>query len=51
MFERRQHFLRCDNKSEVSDAFLKNGTTNWNYPASEAEMEWYMDYIISHYEK
>ena len=51
MFEKDGKILLPDNKSEVSDAFLKMETTNWELPLSEAEMEEMVDYIISHYEK
>ena len=51
MFEKDGNILLPDNKSEVSDAFLKMETTNWELPLSEAEMEEMVDYIISHYEK
>ncbi|MDG7700933.1 hypothetical protein OK529_09345 [Streptococcus pneumoniae] len=40
-----------DNKSEVSDAFLKMETTNWELPLSEADMEEMVNYIINHYEE
>ena len=51
MFEKDGKILLPDNKSEVSDAFLKMETTNWELPLSEADMEEMVDYIISHYEK
>ena len=51
MFEKDGIILLPDNKSKVSDAFLKMETTNWELPLSEAEMEEMVDYIISHYEK
>lgn len=51
MFEKDGNILLPDNKSEVSDAFLKMETTNWELPLSEAEMEEMVNYIISHYEK
>ena len=51
MFEKDCIILLPDNKSEVSDAFLKMETTNWELPLSEVEMEEMVDYIISHYEK
>ena len=51
MFGKDDIILLPDNKSKVSDAFLKMETTNWELPLSEAEMEEMVDYIISHYEK
>ena len=51
MFEKGGKILLPDNKSKVSDAFLKMETTNWELPLSEADMEEMVDYIISHYEK
>ena len=51
MFEKDGKILLPDNKSEVSHAFLKMETTNWELPLSEADMEEMVDYIISHYEK
>ena len=51
MFGKDDIILLPDNKSKVSDAFLKIETTNWELPLSEAEMEDMVDYIISHYEK
>ena len=51
MFGKDDIILLPDNKSKVSDAFLKMETTNWEVPLSEAEMEDMVDYIISHYEK
>ena len=51
MFEKDGKILLPDNKSEVSDSFLKMETTNWELPLSEADMEEMVDYIISHYEK
>ncbi|HHK7549991.1 TPA: hypothetical protein ACQXQ6_001900, partial [Streptococcus pneumoniae] len=38
MFEKDGKILLPDNKSEVSDAFLKMETTNWELPLSEADM-------------
>ena len=51
MFEKDGNILLPDNKSEVSDAFLKMETTNWELPLSEAEMEEMVDYIINHYKE
>ncbi|KXT82513.1 hypothetical protein [Streptococcus oralis] len=51
MFEKDGKILLPDNKSEVSDAFLKMETTNWELPLSEADMEEMVNYIINHYEK
>ena len=51
MFGKDDIILLPDNKSKVSDAFLKMETTNWELPLSEVEMEEMVDYIISHYEK
>ena len=51
MFEKDGKILLPDNKSEVSDAFLKMETTNWELPLSEADMEEMVDYIINHYEE
>ncbi|MFS9078211.1 hypothetical protein [Streptococcus infantis] len=51
MFEKDGKILLPDNKSEVSDAFLKIETTNWELPLSGADMEEMVNYIINHYEK
>lgn len=51
MFEKDGKILLPDNKSEVSDAFLKMETTNWELPLSEADMEEMVNYIINHYEE
>ena len=51
MFEKDGKIWLPDNKSEVSDAFLKMETTNWELPLSEAEMEEMVDYIINHYKE
>ena len=51
LFEKDGKILLPDNKSEVSDAFLKMETTNWELPLSEAEMEEMVDYIINHYKE
>jgi len=51
MFEKDGIILLPDNKSEVSDAFLKMETTNWELPLSEADMEEMVSYIINHYEE
>ena len=51
MFEKDCIILLPDNKSEVSDAFLKMETTNWELPLSEADMEEMVNYIINHYEE
>lgn len=51
MFEKDGKILLPDNKSEVSDAFLKMETTNWELPLSGADMEEMVNYIINHYEK
>ncbi|VMP46509.1 Uncharacterised protein [Streptococcus pneumoniae] len=51
MFEKDGKILLSDNKSEVSDAFLKMETTNWELPLSEADMEEMVNYIINHYEE
>ena len=51
MFEKDSKILLPDNKSEVSDAFLKMETTNWELPLSEADMEEMVNYIINHYEE
>ena len=51
LFEKGGKILLPDNKSKVSDAFLKMGTTNWELPLSEAEMEKMVDYIINHYKE
>ena len=51
IFGKDGKILLPDNKSEVSDAFLKMETTNWELPLSEAEMEEMVDYIINHYEE
>jgi hypothetical protein len=48
LFEKGGKILLPDNKSKVSDAFLKMETTNWELPLSEAEMEEMVDYIINH---
>ncbi|VOJ50825.1 Uncharacterised protein [Streptococcus pneumoniae] len=47
MFEKDGKILLPDNKSEVSDAFLKMETTNWELPLSEADMEEMVNYIIT----
>ena len=51
LFEKGGKILLSDNKSKVSDAFLKMETTNWELPLSEAEMEEMVDYIINHYKE
>ena len=51
MFEKDGIILLPDNKSKVSDAFLKMETTNWELPLSEADMEEMVNYIINHYEE
>lgn len=51
MFEKDGKILLPDNKSEVSDAFLKMEITNWELPLSEADMEEMVNYIINHYEE
>ena len=51
MFEKDGKILLPDNKSEVSDAFLKMETTNWELPLSKADMEEMVNYIINHYEE
>ncbi|MBN6014040.1 hypothetical protein [Streptococcus oralis] len=51
MFGKDDIILLPDNKSKVSDAFLKMETTNWELPLSEAEMEEMVNYIINHYEE
>ncbi len=51
MFGKNDIILLPDNKSEVSDAFLKMETTNWELPLSEADMEEMVNYIINHYEE
>lgn len=51
MFEKDGKIWLPDNKSEVSDAFLKMETTNWELPLSEADMEEMVNYIINHYEE
>ena len=51
IFGKDGKILLPDNKSEVSDAFLKMETTNWELPLSEAEMEEMVDYIINHYKE
>ena len=51
MFEKDGKILLPDNKSEVSDAFLKMETTKWELPLSEADMEEMVNYIINHYEE
>ena len=51
MFEKDGIILLPDNKSEVSDAFLKMETTNWELPLSKADMEEMVNYIINHYEE
>lgn len=51
MFGKNDIILLPDNKSKVSDDFLKMETTNWELPLSEAEMEEMVDYIINHYEE
>ena len=51
IFGKDGKILLPDNKSEVSDAFLKMETTNWELPLSEADMEEMVNYIINHYEE
>ena len=51
MFGKNDIILLQDNKSKVSDAFLKMETTNWELPLSEADMEEMVNYIINHYEE
>ena len=51
IFGKDGKILLPDNKSEVSDAFLKMETTNWELPLSEADMEEMLNYIINHYEE
>ena len=51
MFGKDDIILLPDNKSKVSDAFLKMETTNWELPLSEADMEEMVNYIINHYEE
>ena len=51
MFGKNDIILLPDNKSKVSDAFLKMETTNWELPLSEADMEEMVNYIINHYEE
>ena len=51
LFEKGSKILLPDNKSKVSDAFLKMETTNWELPLYQAEMEEIVDYIINHYKE
>ena len=51
LFEDGGKILLPDNESEVSDAFLKMKTTNWELPLYQAEMEEMVDYIINHYKE
>ena len=51
MFGKNDIILLQDNKSKVSDVFLKMETTNWELPLSEADMEEMVNYIINHYEE